>query len=60
MAFKPNYRHQRSERDRSARTKQAEKLKKLQEKSDARKAQRESGAGASDVHQDPERSDPAT
>ena len=40
MAFPPNYRHQRSERDRQARTKQAEKLRKLQEKSDRRKAER--------------------
>jgi len=41
MAFKPNYRHQRAERDRQARAKQSEKLKKLQEKSDQRKAERD-------------------
>jgi hypothetical protein len=41
MAFKPNYRQQRAERDRQARAKQAEKLKKLQERSDQRKAERE-------------------
>jgi hypothetical protein len=41
MAFKPNYRQQRTERDRQARAKQAEKLKKLHEKSEQRKADRE-------------------
>jgi hypothetical protein len=41
MAFKPNYRQQRAERDRHARAKQSEKLKKLQEKSDQRKAERD-------------------
>jgi hypothetical protein len=41
MAFKPNYRQQRAERDRQARAKQSEKLKKLQEKSDQRKAERD-------------------
>jgi hypothetical protein len=41
MAFKPNYRQQRAERDRQARAKQAEKLKKLQEKSEQRKAERD-------------------
>ena len=40
-AFKPNYRQQRAERDRQARAKQAEKLKKLQEKSEQRKAERD-------------------
>jgi hypothetical protein len=40
MAFKPNFRQQRSERDRQARAKQEEKLKKLQEKSEQRKAAR--------------------
>jgi hypothetical protein len=39
MAFRPNYRQQRAERDRNARTKQAEKLQKLQEKSQRRKAE---------------------
>jgi hypothetical protein len=43
MAFKPNYRQQRAERDRNARTKQAEKLQKLQEKSQQRKADRDRG-----------------
>ena len=41
MAFKPNYRQQRSERDRQARAKQEAKLKKLHEKSEQRKADRE-------------------
>jgi hypothetical protein len=41
MAFKPNYRQQRAERDRQARAKQAEKLKKLQERSEQRKAERD-------------------
>jgi hypothetical protein len=41
MAFKPNYRQQRAERDRQARAKQGEKLKKLQERSEQRKGQRE-------------------
>ena len=40
MAFKPNYRQQRSERDRQARSKQEEKLNKLREKSEQRKAAR--------------------
>ena len=34
MAFKPNYRQQSAERDRQARAKQVEKLKKLQERSE--------------------------
>jgi hypothetical protein len=50
MAFKPNYRQQRSERDRQARAKQAEKLKKLQENSERRKADRERN-GALDEEQ---------
>jgi hypothetical protein len=41
MAFKPNYRQQRAERDRQARAKQVEKLKKLHERSEQRKAERE-------------------
>ena len=40
MVFKPNYRQQRIERDREVRTKRAEKLKNLQERSDQRKAER--------------------
>ena len=41
MAFKPNYRQQRAERDRNARTRQAEKLKKLHDKSEQRRAERD-------------------
>jgi hypothetical protein len=41
MAFKPNYRQQRSDRDRSTRSKQDEKLQKLMERSAKRKAERE-------------------
>src|SRR6202165_4485722 len=41
MAFKPHYRQQRGEPDRQARAKQAEKLKKLHEKSEQRKAERD-------------------
>ena len=41
MAFKTNYRQQRAERDRQARAKQAEKLKKLHDNSERRKAERE-------------------
>jgi hypothetical protein len=40
MAFKPNYRQQRSDRDRSARSRQDEKLQKLMERSAKRKAER--------------------
>jgi len=41
MAFRPNYRQQRSQRDRSAKSRQEEKLQKLQERAAKRKAQRE-------------------
>ena len=41
MAFKPNYRQQRSDRDRSTRSRQDEKLQKLMERSAKRKAERE-------------------
>ena len=41
MAFKPNYRQQRADRDRSTRSKQDEKLQKLMERSAKRKADRE-------------------
>src|SRR5262249_7453342 len=41
MGFKPNYRQQRAERDRQARAKQAERLKKLHEKSEQRKAEQD-------------------
>jgi hypothetical protein len=51
MAFKPNYRQQRVERDRQARAKQSEKLKKLQEKSDQRKAERDRMATPAEAEQ---------
>src|SRR5262249_61048940 len=41
MAFRPNYRQQLAERDRQARAKHAEKLKKLYEKSEQRKVERD-------------------
>ena len=41
MAFRPNYRQQRTERDRSAKSRQQEKLQKLQERAAKRKAERE-------------------
>jgi hypothetical protein len=41
MAFRPNYRQQRNDRDRSAKSRQEEKLDKLRERSERRKAERE-------------------
>ncbi|MEJ0074693.1 MAG: hypothetical protein WDO17_04470 [Alphaproteobacteria bacterium] len=41
MVFRPNYRQQRTERDRSAKSRQEEKLQKLQERAAKRKAERE-------------------
>jgi hypothetical protein len=41
MAFRPNYRQERSQRDRSAKARQEEKLQKLQERAAKRKAERE-------------------
>lgn len=46
MAFKPNYNQQRAERDRQKREKQAEKLRLQQERSDLRKAERETSTTA--------------
>lgn len=40
MAFRPNYNRDRAERDRAARARTAEKLKKREEKTAQRKAQR--------------------
>jgi hypothetical protein len=40
MAFKPNYRQQRVERDRAARARNAEKQQRLEEKAAERKAAR--------------------
>ena len=53
MAFKPNYRQQRAERDRQARAKQAEKLKKLHEKSEQRKAERDRETAPPEAEQEP-------
>lgn len=44
MAFRPNFRQQRSDRDRAARSRQDEKLQKLHERSAKRKAEREGTA----------------
>ena len=44
MAFRPNFRQQRSDRDRAARSRQDEKLQKLQERSAKRKAERQGTA----------------
>jgi len=41
MAFRPNYRQERAQRDRSAKSRQEEKLQKLQERAAKRKAERE-------------------
>jgi hypothetical protein len=41
MAFRPNYRQERSQRDRTAKSRQQEKLQKLQERAAKRKAERE-------------------
>jgi len=44
MAFRPNFRQQRSDRDRASRSRQDEKLKKMHERSAKRKADREGPA----------------
>jgi len=49
MAFKPNYNRDRSERDRAARARSAEKLARKQEKSAQRKALRDGTAPAQDT-----------
>ena len=41
MAFRPNFRQQRSDRDRASRSRQDEKLQKMHERSAKRKAVRE-------------------
>ena len=51
MALKRNYHQQRAERDRQARAKQAEKLKKLHEKSQQRKKVSLDKAASSDTEQ---------
>jgi hypothetical protein len=45
MAFKPNYNFQKAERDRAKTRKKEEKLQRLQEESDRRKAERVEQAG---------------
>jgi len=44
MAFRPNFRQQRSDRDRAARSRQDEKLQKMHARSAQRKAEREGTA----------------
>jgi hypothetical protein len=41
MAFRPNFRQQRSDRDRASRSRQDEKLQKMHERSAKRKTERE-------------------
>jgi hypothetical protein len=48
MAFKPNYNRDRAERDRMARARTAEKLRKKEEKAAQRKALRSDGEGRPD------------
>ena len=50
MAFKPNYRQQRAERDRQARAKQVEKLKKV-----AREVRAAQGRAGTDAGSSPRR-----
>lgn len=55
MAYKPNYNQQRAERDRAKRAKKDEKLRKLQEQAERRKAERpgdDPDAAADDVPSD--------
>ena len=48
MAFRPNFRQQRSDRDRAARSRQDEKLQKMHARSAQRKAEREGTAPPQD------------
>jgi hypothetical protein len=48
MAFRPNFRQQRSDRDRAARSRQDEKLQKMHARSAQRKAEREGTATPQD------------
>ncbi|MEP2828146.1 hypothetical protein [Parvibaculum sp.] len=53
MAFKPNYRHERAERDRAKAAKAQQKLKEREDKAAIRKeAQTEEGAGADETPED--------
>ena len=49
MAFRPNYRQARGERDRAKRQKKQEKLRKREEDAAARKAEHEPGDANTDV-----------
>jgi hypothetical protein len=51
MAFKPNYNRDRHERDRAARAKKDEKLRKKEEKAAQRKAERDGIEGPADDQQ---------
>jgi hypothetical protein len=51
MAFRPNYRQERAGRERLARAKQADKQKRLEEKTAERRAAREAGAVSSEEEQ---------
>ena len=55
MAFKPNYNHQKMERDRA---KQAKKEEKLREKQERRRVELEGGAPAGELPADGEGDDP--
>jgi len=55
MAFKPNYNFQKAERSRAKAQKKQEKLKRLQEETEKRKASRSDEPG-DDAGSDPEKS----
>ena len=59
MVFRPNYRQQRSERDRSAKSRQEEKLEKLRERSEKRKAEREAAGLTPDSNEPPSEGEPS-
>ena len=59
MAFRPNYRQQRSERDRSAKSRQEEKLEKLRERSEKRKAEREAAGLTPDSNEPSSEGEPS-
>ena len=51
MAFKPNYRRDRAERQRAARTRTEEKQRKMEEKAALRNAEREAAEAPPDAKQ---------
>jgi hypothetical protein len=53
MAFRPNFRQQRSDRDRASRSRQDEKLQKMHERAAKRKADREAPASPPDADAPP-------